>query len=202
MNYSSVREFFAARSAIIPEDDYKRVLAVLGEMEEKEGPDVREKSDALKAQGNDAYGCGDYEEALEMYTQALAIDPLNVPAYSNRALVHSKLGNDAQGIEDCLSGLKIDPKFVKFYIRLGMFYKKTDRARAHGYFLQGLEIDPENEHLQKLADSTADQDSNTDSKLEQLIGNKSVQDAIKNLMKDKSPEELAEMMKGAFSNFK
>lgn len=205
MNYSSVKEFFASRSAIIPEDDYKKVLGLLKDMEEKESPGARERSDALKTQGNEAYGRGAYEEALGFYTRALAADPLNAPVYSNRALVHAKLGRDQEGIDDCLSGLKIDPKFIKLYVRIGMFYMKTDRAKAHSYFAQGLEIDPENEHLRDLADSTAadaEPDAGAQSKLEQLMGNKAVQDAVKNFVKDKSPGELAEMMKGAFSKFK
>ncbi|KAI4290982.1 small glutamine-rich tetratricopeptide repeat-containing protein alpha [Pancytospora philotis] len=196
MDYSSVRTFFEARRVHLPAEDYQKVMSVLGALESKESPAARQRSEEIKERGNEAYKSGDLEKALELYGEAIAADPLNAPVYSNKALVCSKLGKDEEGIEACLAGLRVDPSFIKFYIRIGLFYMKTDSEKAHDYFLQGLERDPSNQHLKDLAAQTgAPAPASGLPDFEQLVGNPAVQDAVKNFVKDKSPEELADMLK-------
>lgn len=42
-------------------------------------------ADALKDQGNKAFQAKDYDKAIDLFTQALAIDPQNHVLYSNRS---------------------------------------------------------------------------------------------------------------------
>lgn len=205
MNYQGVRNFFEVRNRLVPREDYDRVLSVIEEMEKRETPEIRAGSDAAKARGNEAFMEGHLEEALAHYTEALSIDPLNYLVYSNRAIVYSRLNRREEGIRDCLAGLKIDPTFVKFYIRLGMFYADTDRAKANEYIREGLRYEPDNKHLRELAESTGAEPPSAaepESKLASLLKNSQVQDAVKNFVKDKSPAELAEMMQNALKGFK
>lgn len=77
--------------------------------------------EAKKAEGNDAFKAGRNQAAVEAYTEALEIDPLNVEynsiLHSNRSAAYAKLGQWQQALDDadrCLSG---KPTFVKAKVR-------------------------------------------------------------------------------------
>lgn len=218
MDYSKIREFFKSKSTIMKEEDLRHIETILDELQAKESKFSKDKAEDLKNKGNDAFKNGDMQKALDFYTMAIEADPLNHLVYSNRALVYSKLNMDEEGLKDCLTGIKLDPTFVKFYIRAGMFCMKTDKAKAHEFFLKGLEYEPNNKTLQELVESTENQsdvvDSNNpdnmenlfdgmnSSKLKDLLKNEKMQKMVKDFVKDKSPEDLAEMMKNAFGSMK
>ncbi|KAF9435275.1 hypothetical protein BGZ76_006593 [Entomortierella beljakovae] len=73
--------------------------------------------EAQKTAGNDAFKAGKLQEAYELYTEALAIDPenesTNSKLYSNRAVVLAKLGRHEEAVQDCDASLKLDPSFIK-----------------------------------------------------------------------------------------
>ncbi|KAG0299707.1 hypothetical protein BGZ98_009824 [Dissophora globulifera] len=73
--------------------------------------------EATKTAGNDAFKAGKLQEAYDLYTSALAIDPenesTNSKLYSNRATVLAKLTRYQEAIRDCDESLKLDSAFVK-----------------------------------------------------------------------------------------
>lgn len=73
--------------------------------------------EALKNLGNEEYGRGNYDTAIDLYTKAIEMDDTNPIFFSNRAQAHLTLGNFEQAIEDCDSALKIDQQFIKAYFR-------------------------------------------------------------------------------------
>lgn len=200
MRIEEVRKFFDIRKTLLSETDYEKISEILEQLEQKNYSGLREKSDAVKERGNEAFRLGDLERALELYGEAINIDPLNGAAYSNKALICAKLGRDAEGIETCERGIEVEPEFVKLYVRIGMFYMKTDNAKAHEYFAKGLEYDPKNEHLKSLHAQTKAKDASKLDKAKELLNNPALQDAVKNFVKDKSPGEIASMFKNAFGN--
>ncbi|KAG0024098.1 hypothetical protein BGZ81_007828 [Podila clonocystis] len=73
--------------------------------------------EAQKTAGNDAFKAGKLQEAYDLYTSALALDPenesTNSKLYSNRATVLAKLGRYEEAVQDCDASLKLDPAFIK-----------------------------------------------------------------------------------------
>ena len=76
---------------------------------------------AKKEEGNAAFKAGHHQQAYELYTEALAVDPLsmytNAKLYCNRALVGSKVGNLEDAIEDCTKAIELDPDYTRAYQR-------------------------------------------------------------------------------------
>ena len=74
-------------------------------------------SEAMRLQGNEAFGATRYEEAVGLYTDALGHTPRSAVLYANRALALLKLGANAEAEEDCDAALLIDAGFVKAMLR-------------------------------------------------------------------------------------
>eukprot|EP00795_Rhopilema_esculentum_P013731 gene13731-4651_t len=84
-----------------------------------------------KESGNNAYRNGRFQEAYDLYTQALAVDPCNkvtnAKLHSNRANVCEKLNRIEDAIEDCNQAIEYDPKFVKPMLRRAKCYMQTEK---------------------------------------------------------------------------
>ncbi|XP_071545032.1 uncharacterized protein [Panulirus ornatus] len=125
--------------------------------------DVYKKAKLLKQkkeEGNEAFKKGNYQEAFNLYTDALAIDPLNkhtnAKLYFNRATVGSKLNKLEQATEDCTAAINLDDGYVKAYLRRAKCYQllekheeavrdyeritKLDRSQEHKRLLQEAKI--------------------------------------------------------------
>lgn len=63
-----------------------------------------------------------YEEAVQLYTRALALQPSAI-YYCNRAAALIKLHRCEEAIEDCNLALIIDPTYVKAFSRMGFVLK-------------------------------------------------------------------------------
>ncbi|XP_051571537.1 dnaJ homolog subfamily C member 7-like isoform X2 [Myxocyprinus asiaticus] len=81
---------------------------------------------AKKDEGNKAFKEGSYEEAYDLYSEALTIDPNNIKTnaklYCNRATVGSKLNKLEQAVEDCTKAIKLDESYIKAYLRRAQCY--------------------------------------------------------------------------------
>ena len=71
----------------------------------------------LKEKGNKAFLNGKYLEAIDFYSQALAIQKKDV-YFSNRANAYLELDKNDECISDCKSALKLDSKNIKAIFRL------------------------------------------------------------------------------------
>jgi len=84
-------------------------------------------SEALKLQGNEAFGQARYEEAVSFYTDALSHTPRSAILYANRALALLKLSAYAEAEEDCDASLMIDGGFVKAMLRRAQARHATEK---------------------------------------------------------------------------
>ena len=104
-----------------------------------------EKSLEEKAKGNEYFQKGDYPSAIKHYTEAVKRNPDDAKIYSNRAACYQKLAEFKMACDDAEQCIRLDPKFVKGYIRKGMallaMKKSTDAGEA---FQAALEIDENN----------------------------------------------------------
>ena len=84
------------------------------------------RSEALKKEGNDAYGAGKYEAALEAYRAALALDPANRNFASrllaNCAAVLLKQNKGSEAVGECNAAIEADDTYVKAYLRRAAAY--------------------------------------------------------------------------------
>lgn len=74
-----------------------------------------------KEEGNEAFKAGRFQEAHELYTATLIIDPnnklTNAKVYFNRAVVLVKLGKLKEALGDCDRAIELDETYIKAYLR-------------------------------------------------------------------------------------
>lgn len=95
----------------------------------KKAMDIYKRAKLLKKKkddGNDAYKNCRFQEALNLYTEALAVDPLNkktnAKLYFNRATVLSRLNKISEAASDCTSALALDENYMKALLRRAKCY--------------------------------------------------------------------------------
>jgi len=111
-------------------------------------PADKENADKLKQEGNTLMSNKKYDEAIEAYTKAIAIDSNNPVYYSNRAAAYSSKADHLAAVGDAEKAISVDPKFVKAYHRLGHAqYSLGDYSAAVDAFERGLKQDPSNTSL-------------------------------------------------------
>jgi len=121
---------FAAKSVI------KREIA----------PELKEKADKHKTEGNELMKQEKYKEALEQYKSAIEIDANNAVYYCNRAAAYSKLSDFTNSIEDCKNALKIDPSYGKAWGRLGLALLSNNQfEEAYEAYNKAIQLEPAND---------------------------------------------------------
>ncbi|KAL4913587.1 hypothetical protein BDW62DRAFT_205450 [Aspergillus aurantiobrunneus] len=88
------------------------------------------ESDKLKSEGNAAMARKEYSIAIDLYTKALAIAPVNPIYLSNRAAAYSAAGQPEKAVEDAELATSVHPKYSKAWSRLGL--ARFDLADYHG----------------------------------------------------------------------
>ncbi|KAF2265447.1 small glutamine-rich tetratricopeptide repeat-containing protein [Lojkania enalia] len=78
------------------------------------------EAERLKGLGNEAMKMKDYGTAVDLYTKALDIVPLNPIYLSNRAAAYSGLNKHEDAKQDAEMAVAADPKYSKAWSRLGL----------------------------------------------------------------------------------
>jgi tetratricopeptide (TPR) repeat protein len=74
------------------------------------------------------YGAfGMYQKAIEDFGRAIALDPLNIEAYLNRAKMFLSIGDVPHGLADCDKAIEIDPLSSDGYSTRGLFLFLAER---------------------------------------------------------------------------
>ncbi|KAJ3836336.1 activator of Hsp70 and Hsp90 chaperone [Lentinula raphanica] len=116
-------------------------------------------ANALKDQGNKAFAAKDWDKAIDLFSQAIALDGSNHVLYSNRSAAHAGKKEWAAALKDAEKCIEINPKWSKGYARKGAALhgsKSFDEAIAA--YEAGLEIEdsaPLRKGLQEVKDAKA-----------------------------------------------
>ncbi|XP_078621400.1 uncharacterized protein LOC144887857 isoform X1 [Branchiostoma floridae x Branchiostoma japonicum] len=113
---------------------------------------------AKKEEGNNAFKAGRYQEAYDLYSEALRIDPHNVfinsKLYNNRATVGAKVNKLDQAIQDCTEAIKLDGNYLKAYLRRAKCYMDTEQyEEAVRDYEKVFNMERTREHKQLLSNA-------------------------------------------------
>jgi len=111
-----------------------------------------------KTAGNDAFKASRFQEAYDLYTEALTIDPenkhINATLYFNRATASSKLNKLDNCINDCTSAIELDSGYIKAYARRAKSYMDQEEYESAVIDYEKVyKLDKTKEHSQLLKDA-------------------------------------------------
>ncbi|XP_047149347.1 small glutamine-rich tetratricopeptide repeat-containing protein alpha isoform X2 [Vigna umbellata] len=103
-------------------------------------------AESLKTLGNKAMQSKKYNDAIELYNCAVALNEKNAVYFCNRAAAYTQINKYSEAIQDCLRSIKIDPNYSKAYSRLGLVYYAQGNYRdaIDKGFRKALQLDPNN----------------------------------------------------------
>ncbi|KAF1331664.1 Prefoldin, alpha subunit, partial [Globisporangium splendens] len=86
-----------------------------GDAEEKktEEPDAATQVAELKTKGNNAFARRKFREAVDFYTQAIALEPTSHILYGNRSAAYHRMNKYTEALEDANYAIDIDDTWVK-----------------------------------------------------------------------------------------
>jgi len=126
-------------------DEVHKTLEKERRFVDKEGKPLS-GSQLAKAEGNDHFSNGRYEEAAACYTKALELTQDHAERsvlYSNRAACHSQHQNWHAMLDDCNKAIEENPKNVKATMRRGLAYEGLEKYQlAINDMKKVLELDP------------------------------------------------------------
>ncbi|KAK3626041.1 Small glutamine-rich tetratricopeptide repeat-containing protein 2 [Elasticomyces elasticus] len=101
-----------------------------------------DESERLKGNGNTAMQRKDYKGAIQLYTEALKIAPLNPIYLSNRAAAYSANNQHDLAKNDAELATATDPKYTKAWSRLGLScFALGDAKAAMEAYQKGIEAE-------------------------------------------------------------
>lgn len=124
----------------------------------------------LKEKGNAALSAGDYDMAIQHYTNAISLSPSNHVLYSNRSAAYAKAENFEGAVKDAEKTVELKPDWSKGYSRLGStltFLKKYDEGIAA--YEKGLQLEPGNQQLIAGLSEARNQKQLAEAELKQTI---------------------------------
>eukprot|EP00188_Purpureofilum_apyrenoidigerum_P000036 Plantae.Rhodophyta-Purpureofilum_apyrenoidigerum.ctg10154.p1 GENE.Plantae.Rhodophyta-Purpureofilum_apyrenoidigerum.ctg10154~~Plantae.Rhodophyta-Purpureofilum_apyrenoidigerum.ctg10154.p1 ORF type:complete len:457 (-),score=101.14 Plantae.Rhodophyta-Purpureofilum_apyrenoidigerum.ctg10154:184-1554(-) len=107
-----------------------------------------ERAEALKKEGNDLMNAGNYEQALQQYSEAIKVYDTNAVYWCNRAAAKIHLAQYTSAIEDCNMAIALDPQYVRARERLATVYRHLSmKEEQEAVLKEALEVDPNNEKI-------------------------------------------------------
>ncbi|MCB0197433.1 MAG: tetratricopeptide repeat protein [Anaerolineae bacterium] len=107
-------------------------------------PTVTPNSNVFYERGLDYLDQGDYQRAIEEFTQAIQLDPNNADLYANRGLAHHWLDAPGEANADYSRAIELDPDYYLTYYNRGVsFDDRGDHERAVADYRRAVERNPQ-----------------------------------------------------------
>lgn len=98
---------------------------------------------AFLKDGDSAFGRGEYNMAIRLYTSAIEVDPKASLFYTKRAAAYIASRQSSQGLKDLNRAIENDEAFVQGYLHRGKLHRQMcSTAAAQRDFLKVLELRP------------------------------------------------------------
>ncbi|KMZ60185.1 hypothetical protein ZOSMA_5G00470 [Zostera marina] len=105
----------------------------------------------LAKKANEQFVDDNFEYAVELYTQAIVIDPIKADLFADRAQANIKLGNFTEAVADANKAIELDSKMAKAYFRKGIACIKLEEYQTAKASLQlGASLAPGDARFAKL----------------------------------------------------
>jgi len=105
----------------------------------------------LEKKAKEAFVDDDFELAVDLYTQALELDPNNALLYADRAQAHIKLDSFTEAVADATKAIQLDPSMSKAYFRKGTACMKLEEYQTAKAALEaGAALVPGDNRFTKL----------------------------------------------------
>uniref|UniRef100_A0A5S6R2M5 Stress-induced-phosphoprotein 1 n=1 Tax=Trichuris muris TaxID=70415 RepID=A0A5S6R2M5_TRIMR len=104
----------------------------------------------LKVRGNIALAEGKYDDAVELYSKAIELEPSNHVLYSNRSAAYAKAGKYTLALSDAEKTVSLKKDWAKGYSRKGAALSLLGRhVEARKSYEEGLKYEPDSELLKQ-----------------------------------------------------
>ncbi|KAK0749074.1 prion-inhibition and propagation-domain-containing protein [Schizothecium vesticola] len=111
------------------------------DLKKAETAEEKAKAEAFKTQGNDALKRGEFQKAVDLYTEAMKLDLTSAIYRSNRSAALLELQQYPEAEEDAYISTQLDPKYAKAWSRLGLAALKQGHAkRAKKAFEKAIQM--------------------------------------------------------------
>ena len=109
------------------------------------------QAERYKAQGNAALQARNFDDAVDLYSRAIALDPSNAVYFSNRAAAHAALGRFQEALDDSFEVTSLRPEWVKGWVRRGGALAGLGKhEEARKAYLKASQLDSGNADVQRL----------------------------------------------------
>lgn len=80
----------------------------------------KEKAEACKQEGNRHLSAGQFQKAIDCYSEAISLNPKNHIYWNNRAVAYYKLDYFDESVKDAKKASQLEPSYSKAHYRLGL----------------------------------------------------------------------------------
>ncbi|EKM54502.1 uncharacterized protein PHACADRAFT_58827 [Phanerochaete carnosa HHB-10118-sp] len=117
--------------------------------------EAKQEAARIKASANKAFLDHQFNEAADLYTKAIELNPKDATLWCNRAYTRVKLEEHGYGLADATTAIELDPKYAKAYYRRATCYLQTLKYKqAIADFKKLLQLEPQNQLVRTQLDST------------------------------------------------
>ncbi|KAM0684407.1 Hsp90 cochaperone [Mitosporidium daphniae] len=159
-----------------------------------------ELSDSEREKGNELFKKGEFVEALNRYTEAIARNDKDPRGYSNRAACYTKLAAFHEAIRDCDRCIELDPSFIKAYLRkASILYGLKEYQKCLDTCFEAKSKDTENRHSAEIEQHLAkcyleSQKASMNESSEETLQRAMADPEIRSLMTDPVMQSILQQM--------